>query len=1202
MSELGPKLLWFHSLPGSGKSILSSSIVDRLSKEKSLSICVHYFFRFSDQSKRSLSTCLRSIAFQIAKQFPQFRRALNDLSFSTKTLEQAKPKTIWEKIFNGLLFTMDFTTTMYWVIDGLDESDQSNLLVDFAQSIAGLSLPIKILFVSRQTPELISAFDCLSAAIPLTYLSLEDGSRDIRTYVEGAVRHMRKPPKLQDQIIEKLVDGAAGNFLWASLMLAEVKRSATQKRLDKTLAGMPHGMEQLYQRMERTVIRENTPDDQELGQMILTWAICSLRPLVLTELAQALQPEFELTFDLPFAISCVCDQFVVVDSASRLVMVHKTARDHIVSTDSVLAVNIPEGHKKIFMKCLSVLGGGDASDDRDKHTSDRKAENQDFIGYAIISWEYHLRMLSSESDEPLLILSSFLSRNSVLEWIAALAHQNQLRVLVSSSKSMSTYARRKRARYAATNSPTHRIWELDLIESWATDFLKVLGKFGRNLLETPTSIYQHIPPFCPNESMIYRHSNKNSGVQHLVSIQGVSKAAWDDHLAKISLGAKSRTKFVLCSGSRFAIFMATGSIILYDSITFEVERKLTHGEMVFAVAFSNCSTLLVSYGFRTTKVWSVDTGQILHQIDNPRRIRPLAIKFSPKSQKLLVGSSDRRIMVAELNVVNPTWSVLDNKLLHDDTRFDRIQHPLPYRIAFNSDATRVAISYRSSPLVVWAIDPPKVIGLCLRDRAYAGNGWSVVDQIIWHPNSEEILGRYMGGDVFRWNPNSDNVPQELRAGAGLIASSPEGRLFAAVQSDGTIKVYDFHRFTLIYQFPCGNLSTDLCFSPDGKRLYSVKGQFCDIWEPNALVREETTGEEASEIGSEVTSTPTAVASELFVELPDRITVVAIQFQGRYQAVGNAAGTVSMIDSLDGDQDPIQIWRQDYRSAIKCMDWSSDGNYLAFVDSSPQVIVKKVKLEKGQIWSVTSVLDVPTDEPAVYIQQILLNYNGTAALLKLKTLVRVWPLGAESKPLIELETTPDAKWAKHPKDSNLLMAVLPSTIRLYLWDDLSEVAAFNMSGPSPIWNPGVDNVPPVDINSVVTSSAGAHLLVDRIYPAPEGPSPHNTIILDLSTIVMSPNSSTITPILIPDAIHNQIERPFGIINGLLIFLDKNYWVCSWRFGTDVATEKVQKYYFLPRHWVDVDSIRLSALLADGKVVVPYNGELAVIRSVRMMSIA
>lgn len=76
---------------------------------------------------------------------------------------------------------------------------------------------------------------------------------------------------------------------------------------------------------------------------------------MLSELVQALEPEFSLILHMKFVISRVCGQFVVVDSVSdRLLMVHETARHHILNTKSELGVTVSTGHKLLFTRCLTI--------------------------------------------------------------------------------------------------------------------------------------------------------------------------------------------------------------------------------------------------------------------------------------------------------------------------------------------------------------------------------------------------------------------------------------------------------------------------------------------------------------------------------------------------------------------------------------------------------------------------------------------------------------------------------------------------------------------------------------------------------------------------------------------------------------------------------------------------------------------------------
>ena len=264
----GPNILWLHALPGSGKSIISSFIIQYLLKR---SFCVYYFFRFADQLKRSLSTCLRTIAYQIASKWPEFRLAIRDAKFSTGAIEKTDPKVIWDQLFVGVLFKLRVSATMYWIIDGLDESDNSQLLVELMKDIANSSSPIKVLLVSRQNDDLISTFDRLSVVVPSVYLPVEDTKRDIKTCIEREVRYMKAPDNFKSLVVEKLVSGANGNFLWASFALVEVMRCNTQEDLDHTLEGIPAGMEQLYQshsKNERQATRfEARSQNSDVGSM-----------------------------------------------------------------------------------------------------------------------------------------------------------------------------------------------------------------------------------------------------------------------------------------------------------------------------------------------------------------------------------------------------------------------------------------------------------------------------------------------------------------------------------------------------------------------------------------------------------------------------------------------------------------------------------------------------------------------------------------------------------------------------------------------------------------------------------------------------------------------------------------------------------------------------------------------------------------------
>lgn len=195
--------------------------------------------------------------------------------------------------------------------------------------------------------------------------------------------------------------------------------------------------------------------------------------------------------------------------------------------------------------------------------------------------------------------------------------------------------------------------------------------------------------------------------------------------------------------------------------------------------------------------------------------------------------------------------------------------------------------------------------------------------------------------MFRWDPFR-NVQQEMQAEASILACSPDGKFFAIGDPNGTIKLYDFDHFALVYSLSCDTMINDCCFSSDGKRLYDVRGQYCNVWEPNVLIRSDHTGDHDYEESSEVASIPTIAISEAFADVRDQITSIAIQSQGRYQAIGNEAGVISIIDTLEEETHAVEIWRAPIPLIIGNLSWSDDGNYLSCSELTGQVVVKRVQ--------------------------------------------------------------------------------------------------------------------------------------------------------------------------------------------------------------------------------------------------------------------
>lgn len=283
------------------------------------------------------------------------------------------------------------------------------------------------------------------------------------------------------------------------LVLREILDCYTETAINQALKDIPADLKPLYQRMKTALVRTFRSENEGLTILILTCATCVRRSLSLPELSQAIQSEYSSMLNLKHTISQVCEDFVILDKKSCITMVHQTARNYLTKTSKLQFYISPIiGHQKLFSKCLAFLLNNSSRFRRDQIVS------QPFMLYAATSWSYHLSRSTAFSDQVLIeMLVSFFEGRCVLTWIYVLALTGQLRILVYTSQTLTSFLDRK-AKTDAEKSPlTHRLREV--LELWATDLVKIVGKFSAHLLAHPSLVYNLIPPFCPHESAIHRH-------------------------------------------------------------------------------------------------------------------------------------------------------------------------------------------------------------------------------------------------------------------------------------------------------------------------------------------------------------------------------------------------------------------------------------------------------------------------------------------------------------------------------------------------------------------------------------------------------------------------------------------------------------------------------------------------------------------------
>ncbi|KAL9633085.1 MAG: hypothetical protein Q9164_004912 [Protoblastenia rupestris] len=1169
-------IVWMHARPGSGKSVKASFLVDHLKGAGRL--CHYYFFKYQDSTKRSLNSLLRYLAYQLAQDVCSTRDILGRMADEGLRFEKTDGLSIWHTLFEPILPKMSSQKPIYWVIDALDESDSPKAVIE---SLSGIpyNTPIRVIIISRSIPTISMAFDRAATRTVINVLCIDDNADDIRKYAESEMELMHGALEFRHRVTSQIVERAEGNFLWAHLALQEIMQSHSEEDCWRALEEVPSGMEPLYQRMENSIARLSKPIDRTLARLLLIWATYSRRPPSVEELLQALNPKYPTILDLPYTITQICGQFVTVDSNQRVSLIHKTAREYLMQASKLPFSFTPqESHEELFERSISVF-----FDTKIQENLSRKMLPPLYL-YAATSWAYHLSYIPPELDNPLDLLIKFFSGPHVLAWIEALAISNQLQVPVSTSRSLSSYIRRRRKLDAIKAPMQCRVTGLKLLELWPIDLLKLVGKFGGRLLQDSTAIYKFIPQLSPRNSGL----NQQFGSSPLsgISVTGVSSADWDDLLSRISIGRAEKALMITCSGRFVAVLTSTGVIMLFNVLTFGQIRTFSHLEYCFKMCFNSSGDRLATYGLRTIKVWDTTTGRLLISAPNPPNARAMDICFAENDTVLLMLTDVRVAWLFDMRVAAGRWQNLHAEIFEPENRIEGAFTNSPTSLSFNNDSTQIVVGYRGSPVEIWDFAPLKFTHRCRRRHRksnQAKRNWTGTVRTQWHPNSGEVLGIYTDGIVFKWHPHTESYTElsgECNSAPSEIQSSPDGLVFATSDVKGVVKLYNHDDFTLIYQLSSEDTVTSLCFSPDSRRFYDIRGSYCNIWEPNALMRLSDVDERDLETESDAGSSTNVsqYASEAWVDSSSPITTLAASPQGLLICAGNDDGTVFVRDTTHDKK--LEIATSSYDMSIELVAWSDNGKYLAYLDLSGKLVVRAVAAQvEKQLearWVQRTVMDVRIRLDKGGAQQLFFNPDSTLCLVANRQHAQVWSLlsrsiCAEYRPSSEPDTCDI--WVNHPSEPKNLLAFRNSTIAEHSWADFTKSSEWKID--TTFMAAGRVNVAPQEeeesenrpglrrkqsrsgpksnemiLIQVEVSFLRELFILSFAQPGSSGNGHSKLFMIPLSSL--SPHSPSIVDrvITLPQDVSEAIERPLNIMGrDRLVFIDESFWVCTYHIDID-----------------------------------------------------
>ncbi|KAJ7642448.1 hypothetical protein DFH06DRAFT_999809, partial [Mycena polygramma] len=306
-----PKTVWCRGMPGAGKTVLASMVVDDL---RTIPDCQNtgvavIYLNHKETEIQTPSNVLAALWRQLTVGKP-----LTDVvrQLYAKHRERRTRPTL-EDIFFVLYLTLSELSSAFIIIDALDEypETQRDILL---HHLSPLPSSVNLLVTSRPH---INIKHIIADAQIMEVRATED---DIRRYVDAQIinstrlcSHIRSYPELREEIETNIVQRSDGMFLLAKL---HVESLATKHTLKAGYGSMPGDLRRTYDEVMQRINRQRD-DDRDLAYRVLSWvsnAKTLLRPSELRE-ALAVEPgtvelDPENLLDLDTIVS-VCEGLIM---------------------------------------------------------------------------------------------------------------------------------------------------------------------------------------------------------------------------------------------------------------------------------------------------------------------------------------------------------------------------------------------------------------------------------------------------------------------------------------------------------------------------------------------------------------------------------------------------------------------------------------------------------------------------------------------------------------------------------------------------------------------------------------------------------------------------------------------------------------------------------------------------------------------------
>ncbi|KAL6690798.1 hypothetical protein J3F84DRAFT_404179 [Trichoderma pleuroticola] len=420
--------LWVRGIPGAGKTIIASTVIDTLQAHvETRNIALAFFYcTFTNNETTDYQAILGSLVSQVCYRSRSALQSLIDHQRSklAYNVEQQLALPDTDVLIDILQIGLKEVDSMFLVIDALDEcSDRSFITEKIRGIFDNTKGNLKILATSRSEGAIEKNFQ----GLPDMWLT-DYTHQDVKIFIDSRVDCMRNDTEeenISDHVLHQVrttIPRIAGNmFLLARYQMELIEDCDCDDEVQEALEDLPGDIDKMYVRILEKLadMVRNHGGRRQRQHAIIQWLVAAKRPLKLGELAEAVtirpgQQELRKTGVVHGRrLTDICGPLVYINETTKEVtLCHFSVKEFLIKDRFTEAVSDPShsrlysyrvdlqrAHEQLAISCLIYLSFETFKKPYvDEDDLNRRRQENCFLDYAAYHVGEHCKELSSCSD------------------------------------------------------------------------------------------------------------------------------------------------------------------------------------------------------------------------------------------------------------------------------------------------------------------------------------------------------------------------------------------------------------------------------------------------------------------------------------------------------------------------------------------------------------------------------------------------------------------------------------------------------------------------------------------------------------------------------------------------------------------------------------------------------------------------------------